>query len=94
MSATERKVRLTRAQREVRPYTPSYGLFGVLNPSGQFWSHQTFFTPDEARRYIASFWKGRPVAELEKFKIVPVRVTLELDDPAGRQALSPEREGQ
>lgn len=73
------------------PYQPSYGLFGVLNPHGHFWSHQTFFTPEEARRYVASFWKGRPAAELDKFKIVPVRMTLEFDDTA-RAALEPRDE--
>jgi hypothetical protein len=61
------------------PYQPGYGLFGILNPEGQFWSHQTFRTPEEARRYVANFWKGRDAAELDKFKIVPVRVTLEFD---------------
>lgn len=67
------------------PHKPGYTLFGILNPSGQFWSHQTFFTPEEARKYIASFWKGRPSEDLEKFKVVPVRITIEC--AAGRAAL-------
>lgn len=71
------------------PYQPSHGLYGILNPQGQFWSHQTFFTPHEARDYIESFWRGRPARELDKFKIIPVRLTLEAD-PAGRSALTKE----
>lgn len=67
-----------------KPYQPGYGLFGVLNPYGQFWSHQTFFTPEEARKYISNFWPGRPAKELDKFEVVPVRVTLEIDEPASR----------
>lgn len=71
-------------------YQPGYGLFGILNPQGQFWSHQTFFTPEEARKYLASFWKGRPAKELDAFKVVPVRVTIEHD--LARAALASARE--
>lgn len=97
MTSPERGARLTARQIErVRPHEPGYALFGILNPYGQFWTHQTFFTVEEARRHIAAFWNGRAANELDRFKVVPVRLRLELDrevlDPATRLALS-EREG-
>lgn len=62
------------------PRQTSYGLFGILNPHGHFWSRRAFFTPEEARSYIVGFWPGRPGEELDQFKIVPVRVTLEMEE--------------
>lgn len=97
MTTTEGKVRLTKARREVRPYTPSYKLFGILNPSGQFWSHKVYLDAATARKAVETFWPNCDAREWDRFTIVPVRVTLELDqdtaETAGRAALSPEREG-
>jgi len=51
--------------------------FGILNPFGDLWTYHWFDTEADARRFIADFWRGNQSApDLDKFKVIPVRVTV------------------
>lgn len=51
--------------------------WGILNPYGDLWGHETFSTPEAAMRRVADFWRGiRTAPDLSKFKPVRVRVTI------------------
>lgn len=56
-----------------RPYRMD--RFGILSPYGDIWSCNTFGTEDEARQYIADYWRGTGV-RLDTFKVVPVEVVV------------------
>lgn len=66
---TERKVGKT-----ILPYEME--AIGILNPYGQIWSRNTFETVDAAKAYVRDFWKGRPEGELERYRYIPVNVTI------------------
>lgn len=61
-----------------KPYrtTKAMKRFGILNPYGDFWTAETFTSEAEARRYIISWWKNAGGVEVDRFKIVPARVTV------------------
>lgn len=48
--------------------------WGILNPYGDLWTWQTFDTPEDARRYVAEFWRNNSKVDLASFQ--PVRVTV------------------
>lgn len=60
--------------------TPARGTaWGILNPYGDLWTHNTFQTEAEAAEYIRSFWKDWPggaPSNLSAFRAVPVKVTV------------------
>lgn len=59
--------------------------FGILNPYGNMWTYSTFETEDEARKYIADFWRGMQGEErLDRFKVIPVKITVSDGRPAAR----------
>ena len=58
-----------------RPKPNSRKTIGILNPYGDIWTTSTFETEEEARKYIADFWRGiQGEADLERFKVIPVVV--------------------
>lgn len=69
MSAQE----LDKAKRP-KPYRTTK-RFGILNPSGDMWTVNTFETSNAAQRHLEAFF-GKPHIGLKKFKIIPVRVTV------------------
>jgi hypothetical protein len=69
------------AKPRLKPECPKPTLagegFGILNPFGQFWTHQTFTSEQWALHYIADFWRGNENAPpLSDFKVIPVRITV------------------
>lgn len=58
---------------------------GILNPYGDLWTYETFDTEAEARAYIAAFWRGMPgEAGLERFTVIPVKITVSDARPTTR----------
>lgn len=59
-----------------KPKPATGGAWGILNPYGDVWTHDTFHTKEEARAYLEAFWNqpGFAPQDLSRFKIVPVRV--------------------
>lgn len=51
--------------------------WGILNPYGTLWTHQTFLTEQDARDYVAQWWKGMESdGDLSRFRPVRVHVTV------------------
>ena len=62
-------------ERRAFRHVPSYPLFGILNPWGEFWTHETFTSEIAAQRHIDAYW---PAPDDRKgFIVVPVRVVIE-----------------
>jgi hypothetical protein len=60
-----------------RPKPARGEAFGILNPYGDIWTHETFRTEARAKAYVAAFWAGlRTTVNLEDFKVIPVKVTV------------------
>ena len=57
--------------------------FGIINPYGDLWTHQTVRDERAARDHIEAFWRGTTTMDTSRFKIVPVRVTVSLDRSKG-----------
>jgi len=52
--------------------------WGILNPWGDVWTHDTFATPEAAKRHLVAFWSQPwfPPTDTDKFRIVRVLVTV------------------
>jgi hypothetical protein len=55
--------------------------WGIINPHGDIWTHDTFETAGEARAHVRRFWADTNV-DPDHFEIVRVKVTVSLDVPA------------
>lgn len=55
--------------------------FGILNPWGDVWTHETFDTEERAAHYVVRFWRDFPGVKRDtsQFKVVPVKVTVSID---------------
>lgn len=54
--------------------------FGILNKVGEFWTPETFTSPQEAINYVRYYWKHDQLSAdrfLRKCRIIPVIVTVE-----------------
>lgn len=49
---------------------------GIVNPYGDIWTPDTFDNAEQARAYIAEFWRRQPDTDLSKFTTETVRVTV------------------
>jgi hypothetical protein len=60
--------------------------WGILNPYGELWTHDTFQSEDAARRDVEAFWRGNPNAgDLSGFKPVRVNVRVTLAEIEGEK---------
>lgn len=61
-----------------RPKPARGEAFGILNPYGDIWTHDTFHTEADARAYIVAFWRNvrSPSVDPSAFKVIPVKVTV------------------
>jgi hypothetical protein len=50
--------------------------WGILNPYGRLWTHNTFPSEDAARRHVEAFWRGNPNAGDYVRGLKPVRVNV------------------
>ena len=72
----------------IEPRT-EHTLFGILNPYGQFWTHETFTTPEKARDYIETFWaRNANKPDTSKFEVIPVILTISAVTPELRLVAS------
>jgi hypothetical protein len=49
--------------------------YGIINPYGQFWTDDTFASPEQAAASVTAFWKGNAI-DISRFSYVPVVVTI------------------
>lgn len=61
--------------KHTRPYEVPYPRFGILNPYGQIWTHNTFDSEADAKGYLERFWEKTP-DNLPGFKVIKVVVTI------------------
>lgn len=68
-----------------RPKGTKVERWGILNPYGDLWTHETFESADQARRYVHRFWQGLNGAggDLRRFR--PIRVKVHVTASTKRQ---------
>jgi hypothetical protein len=61
-----------------RPKPARGEAYGILNPWGDLWTHDTFQTEALARKHIEDFWRNfpSPPTDLSRFKVIRVKVTV------------------
>jgi hypothetical protein len=65
------------SKKKAKPYR-TQSRYGILNPSGDIWSPETFDHAEAAKAYLKRFWSDFPkeYRDVSRFKIVRVRVTV------------------
>jgi hypothetical protein len=58
--------------------------WGILNPYGELWTHQTFPTERAARDYVDAFWRWPGAPETSGFTTVRVNVRVSVAPPEQR----------
>lgn len=64
-------------EKKGQPYRADW-RFGVVNHRGDVWTPETFNTPDAALNYIAAAKAQNPTWDLDRHRVVPVRVTVSI----------------
>lgn len=62
-------------KRKIPDYDEASEIFGIVNPYGQFWTHNTFDSETAALEYVLQFWSGDKV-KAEEFTAIPVAMKL------------------
>lgn len=57
-----------------KPRGTSREAWGILNPYGDVWTTDVFETPEGAWLHIEDFWHGTPDYDVNRYRVVRVRV--------------------
>lgn len=54
-----------------------HDMFAILNHVGGFWSHDTFYSEEDAKNYLKFSQKRLYACDLSRHKVIKVKVTIE-----------------
>lgn len=60
----------------------------IINPWGGIWTPHVFQTPEEAEKYLHSFWNGK-TGRLKEYKLAVATLTVTLDRAPGEPTFIP-----
>lgn len=60
----------------------------IINPYGGIWTPHVFSSPDEAMKYLTSFWNGKN-DRLKEYKLAVATLTVTLDREPGEPTFIP-----
>lgn len=65
---------MAKAPKKPKPY--KMRRFGIISPYGDVWTCQTFDSREAARQHVADFWKDIGGADLSRYMVARVEVTV------------------